>query len=354
MTLVNVGPIVLPGRGPNTTTGTTPGYSGVLIDAVGEKAAQIFQAPKTGLIRRIVCVTANITTGATLDARLETVNATGDPSGTLFGTNTNANLVLGSADDLIFKESADFTADAVVTRGDYLAAVIVWATPFVGNISRWGSIPSFFFPYSDVFNTGAWVKNAALCAIGVKYSDGSYEWCGSDAFIEESVNTLSVSSALSPNQVGNSFTPAARMTLGGFWVQTNWVAGGDFDFVVYGPDGVTPLSTTAIDADKSLATAGPAQYLITTPIVLSAGVTYRLVVKPGATALTVRERIFDNPAVLNMIELGTTFYKTSATNPTGLGSWTDDTSRRINMGLIITQIDDGVSVEVGHSNLFLK
>jgi len=61
-----------------------------IIDAAGEKVAFIFEAPKTGTIDRLLFRTLGVTSGATVDVRLETIDASnGHPSGTLWGTDTN-------------------------------------------------------------------------------------------------------------------------------------------------------------------------------------------------------------------------------------------------------------------------
>ena len=77
---------VPPNSGTSSTTFGTP----MLLNAASEEAAGVLYAPKTGTISKIGFLTGTVTTGDTVDARMETVSAAnGDPTGTLLGTNSN-------------------------------------------------------------------------------------------------------------------------------------------------------------------------------------------------------------------------------------------------------------------------
>ena len=75
----NVGVVFIPdpmlSTDPRSSTNTT-------MDGASEALWYVFQAPQTGSIRKLGFHTATVTTGCTVDARVETVSAAnGQPSG---------------------------------------------------------------------------------------------------------------------------------------------------------------------------------------------------------------------------------------------------------------------------------
>lgn len=76
---------------PPLTAAGAPSLGNYLLDANGEKAALVFAATAAKAIRKIHFRTGTVTTGDTVDCRVETVDtaANGDPTGTLHTTNSN-------------------------------------------------------------------------------------------------------------------------------------------------------------------------------------------------------------------------------------------------------------------------
>jgi hypothetical protein len=146
----------------------------MLIDAAGEKAGWVLRAPKTGNIRKVGFGLYTVTTGATMDVRIETVDmSTGFPTGTLWGTNTNASQVILDTDDYKWF-TTQLTSDAAVTRNDLIAVVIVNPQTSYGNMI----IPVFSddsrqLPYSAWYQA-AWSRLGGPI-MALEYSDGSYE-----------------------------------------------------------------------------------------------------------------------------------------------------------------------------------
>ena len=118
---------------PQAHTVSYPIISSVMaLTAVSYKGAVIIQAPKTGNISNIGFLASVYNTQADIDVRIETINASGDPSGTLWTANTN---VAYSVTSVGWKETAALTASAAVVAGDLIA--VVFANPASGTPS-WG------------------------------------------------------------------------------------------------------------------------------------------------------------------------------------------------------------------------
>ena len=111
---------------PSSVSGL-PNIGGVAytLDAGSEKAAVIDSAVAAKSIRKVRFRTGTVTTGATLDIRIETLDASGDPSGTLWAANTNVSHVLNATDDNVWLVTGALTADATLAVGDKYAIVIV-------------------------------------------------------------------------------------------------------------------------------------------------------------------------------------------------------------------------------------
>ena len=92
-------------------------YTAVAINnSANDAMGTILNPPQTGNVTDIAFALGTVTTGATLDARIETVgSATGDPSGTLLGTNTNGSLTIAGSDANTIK-TVTLTASASVTN----------------------------------------------------------------------------------------------------------------------------------------------------------------------------------------------------------------------------------------------
>src|SRR5688572_2287311 len=81
-------------------TGAVAPVVSLTLDASGEKIGWVLQAAATGAIDAIWFRTGTVTTGDTVDVRIETVDpSTGLPTGTLWSANTNVSVVIANGDD---------------------------------------------------------------------------------------------------------------------------------------------------------------------------------------------------------------------------------------------------------------
>lgn len=327
---------------PSWPTGcnTLPSNGTQLLDAAGEKASTIFIASVAKAIRTIHIRTGTITTGDTVDVRVETVDsaANGDPTGTLWTTNSNGALVIASTDDNVWK-SVTLTADtATLAIGDVFALVVVnGSVPGVININTYADMVASI-PYGDQF-TAAWAKTGTCPIIVPQYSDGSFEPlfgfsdCGG-------FTTTTFNSSSATNRRGNIFQVPFPTRTKGCWA---WVDGdGDFTVKLYDPDGTTVLATTATanTFQRGATTAAPYFLPFTGgAVTLTENTNYRLVVIPSTTTnLSTFE--FDVPlaAMLDMFPGGQNCHASVYTS----GAWVETTTKRGYLGVILDQFSDGV------------
>jgi hypothetical protein len=263
------------------------------------------------------------------------------PTGTLFGTTTNASQVVDSADD-----NAGFlvtlTADAAVTVGDAVALVIIndAGTPGTMNIhSTWGAATSNQFPYGVTNTSGSYAKvSVGAPAFYIEYDDGSTPNVGTLPILSNTAVTFN--SGTAPDERALYFQlpfpckiAGVDMGLGAF--------SGNAEVILYDSDGTTALATVTLDKDIGRGgTVGLGRVLFGTPVTLSANTNYRIALKPtSASNVVLYDYIFGDAANLGAMDGGTNFHLSTQTNA---GGWTETTTRRPVMSLLLSAFDDGV------------
>lgn len=120
MTLASVGPQYFPQRMGLALTSTTLGANVMTFDSSTDRMGYVGTAPITDTLTKIHFRVATVTSGPTLDVRVETVS-NGRPSGTLFGTNTNASHAVSGSNTW---QTVTLTAGAAMNDGDDFAIVL--------------------------------------------------------------------------------------------------------------------------------------------------------------------------------------------------------------------------------------
>jgi hypothetical protein len=317
-------------------------YQSMLIDAATEKTAFLFYAPKTGSIDRLCFMTQTVTLGTTVDVRLETVDtATGNPSGTLVGTNTNASQVIADANDSTWFE-VTLTAAASVTAGQFLALVV--ANSGSGNLNigatNAGTGMSSPIPGYTSLYTGTWTLNAGRMGIGaVRYDDGSYPHVSGLFPITSLATATDLHTGTTPDEVGNIFVAPISCTVAGLYALIiNWAPADTFELVLYEVSGGTVLA--AATGGGQSATTPNKWWQFATPQDITAGDTYRVVVKPtAATALRILDITVNTAAKDSMAGIGT--WGMTRCSRTNAGAWDDTaTTRQTACGLIVSHVMD--------------
>jgi hypothetical protein len=322
-----------------THISAAPDFGSILLDANGEKAAFVIQAPKTGSVRKVHFRTSTTTTGDTVDVRLETVSAAdGHPTGTLFGTNTNVAHIIANGDDNEMLQTAALTADAAVTVGDELAVVIVNGAAGNLNISIFNDLAGGF-PYNDHF-TASYAKSSTSPVLILEYSDATMvPIVGTVCHETESTVTSNATTWR-----GNIITPPFACRVVGYYFWPSSVTGAP-NVKLFDEDGTTGSLSDALDADKLGATSvlmrrrfnGSKTLAANEPVYIAAAA-------DGTNNLVWRVKDYDTQAIREGAEVAglyTKYVTADGASPANPAAWTATETRMAWMGLLIDQLDNG-------------
>lgn len=341
---------------PRTPAGvaTLPSFatSNPLIDAADEAAGWVVQAPKTGNIRKVGWGTRTVTTGCTVDVRVETVTA-GNPSGTLWGTNTNGAQVVADANDNVGFLTT-LTADAAVTKGQPIGVEVKNPPSSFCNmlIASLGDDTDLFVPGSYVY-TGSWTKLAAGAVIYFEYDDGTYAVIPGAMPIKDTITSTAMSTSTTPDNFGLRFKFPFPVRVVGYWLWADVDAAINVRLVTdawHEANATGGLALDAVAGDREGATSQGLQLgIFDTSVDLAANTYYRLIVQQTTTtSSTFYDYNILSLAAMNAAPGGADFHLTLSKDPTADGSWTNynsGTFRKPFMGLILSGF--GVSSTVG-------
>lgn len=332
----------------------SPSAANILLDANGEKAGTVFRPPKAGTFDTVYFRTGTVTIGDTLDIRMETVDATtGDPSGTLWATNTNNTQAVAATDDNTWFP-VTLTAGAVITDPSVpIALVIVNGT--LGNLniaagSPLGNCLADTRPvtnYGDNFQGGAWAKISQPLQMAARYSDTSHVPIPGISPYVSGLNT-NFNSATNPNERGNRFVMPFTARCVGVWFYVSKVANNP-TLRLYdggGASDLTVLESAVVDLDTTSGD-GYITALFDTSVTLTAGNVYRVAIAPDAGAVIApREASVVSTTLADAAIGGVSTYKSTRNG----GNWTDTATARYNAGPVIDAIDlSGGGVGAGRS-----
>ena len=312
----------------------------LLIDAASEKAAFIVRAAEAMTVDQVGWATRAVTTGATLDVRIETVGGDGFPTGTLWAANTNGSQVVADANDNTWFDTA-LTANAVFAKGDEFAVVIVNPAVSFGNLVVASELPPFWsHPYSTLF-TASWAKTNGSPVLALRKTGGAYAFIvGGSPF--SAINSVSVGTGTTPDEVGNIFRVPFPARITGWWEMLLPSSARDFDIVLY--ESTTALLTDSRDADKCAFTSNTSlqQGLFSGTAVLAPNTDYRIVHKPITALVNSPQSItVSAAAIMDGLNGGQNIRRTERTDA---GAWTETATERLLIGVLIDQLDDGTSL----------
>jgi len=335
------------------------------MNASGDRHAFICRAPKAGTLAGFGVRTGTAVTLVNgLRFSFQDVSATtGLPDGVVDQFQT---LAPGSVTASTWTEATALTHDGtgggvkrVVAVGDYVGCVIDF-TSFTGaeavnlingiGITIGGT--ELVETYHGDGSSGTYARALLFgAAFALRYDDGTYaafaQWCLPLAAITARAFTVSTT----PDERGMVIIPAITMAVAGAWL---WCTlPGDATIVLYdAADAV--LASVALDKDRRgtpTTAGGTAAALFAAPVTLTAGATYRLTCLPtDASGVSTTEFTVPSVAHLAACPGGAAMYLTTRTNA---GAWTDTTTQRPFMGLIISGIDTGTSTGGGGSYGFV-
>ena len=320
---------------------TAPAFGNMLLDAANEKAGAVIEVPKAGSIRKIHFRTGTVTTGDAVDVRVETVNASGDPSGTLWAANTNGSQTILFSDDSTWFTTT-LTADATVAIGDRIGVVIALSAVPVGNlnISRVGVMNADLMgvPYTDLF-TASWAKGANKPCIALEYSDSTFSHTP-NTYPVTALTSRTYNSGSSPDERGIKFqVPFKCRTRGLWWRGDTPVTAGTLRGKLYDSGGTLLVQTPSEDHDYFQIATTTYFSDFTAPQTLDINTVYRLTLLPETTTnLGLYEFSVNAAGIMDCFAGGQNVHLTTRTDA---GSFTDTTTQRALMGLLIDQLDDG-------------
>jgi hypothetical protein len=359
MTMVDVAPTYWP----QSPASTSPGFSSLLLDASDEVYAGIVRIKKAGTINRVHFRTATVTNGATVNVRLETVDASGDPSDTLFAANTETTHVIANGDDNTWIRTGTLTASATVAIGDLIAVVIENPTASPGNLNIVYSTSAGFTAspgnpgvFGPVRTTSV---DLAFPLVALEYDDGTFAIPMGAIPIDTASTVVTVDTARNPDEVALYFTPQFKVRIVGWWATLALVATADFRASLYASGNNTPLMTTDYDGDfiSNTGSRNVSEFFNDSPVTLDAGTAYYLGFQ-GLSTTDVSLRYWEvNSSYLNLLDclpgkqaMHYASRDRSSTTDPDAAAWTPITNRRLQAGLIYDQIDDGAGTGGGSAS----
>lgn len=334
-------PILWPGILGQTSGGPTLSGTLVTVSSAGHYGAYVFCAKEDMTISHVGFRAGSAVGSPTAEVRIETLDATGFPSGTLWGTNTNGTTGTVSSSTFVLQA---LTASASVSKGQIFCVKLAYASGTSLELQQWSSTDYNFqsvLPYG-VTNTGTPTKQVmngsfACMALGSS-STTFYQVPGAVPATNTSVggafnNTNSAKRGL-------RFTPPMSCRVVGIrWYNSTSV--GDFNAVIFNDAGTElSSSSTAFDGDfRSTSGNGAQSVFFDSPVTLTAGTTYRAAIEPTtATNVNVSGYTMPSTNYRSASRAGTTaHYTTFATS-----SWTDTATDQLPfLDIIIDQLDDG-------------
>ncbi|HTE19510.1 MAG TPA: hypothetical protein VK689_14165, partial [Armatimonadota bacterium] len=279
----------------------------------------------------------SLTTAQLLRVGLETLDASGDPSGTQYGGSAPATQTPVTATTY----EVTLPTPATAVAGDRIALVIQFdSTTGAVNVASAPAGPGSTgtgFPYIDTYNGSVWTRqSAALAVLSIRYNDGLYAAVG--AVPAGLLAAVTFNSGSTPDEIGNLINLPFPLEASGFWGQLDFDAAADI--ILYDGDGTTVLRSVSLSNLYRGGTAAARYELpFSSPVTLAKNTNYRLVAKPtSGSNVSVHRLTCLSAAHLDGMPGGQVIHETSRTDA---GAWSQSTAQRILLGLLASKLDDG-------------
>lgn len=352
MALQNIGGVLYAPAYPAAVS-SAPNFGTTVVDADAEGYGMVFKAPATGNITGAGTMTGTLTTGdASTLMQLESVSlaaSPGVPNG-IISANVSAAINVAASNTWY---NGTFTSSYAATLGELMAVTInrqaagalnTQFNMFADEAST--TVGIYDFPYSIVKTGASWALGGNAPVWAINYGGTYYPIRGASPF-SAAFTTTTFNNTSTPDVVGNIFIPKFKCRVVGIWLWADMDGAAAIKF--YDTDGTTSLGQATYALNERGGTSAGLFFFplddATGPASISPTVnsTYRVGVEPSSgTSLSVYDFTVSAAAFMDAFDLGQNFYKTTAKNPAGTGDWTNTTTQRVFMGLIIDQLDDGV------------
>lgn len=304
---------------------STPNDLSSTIDAAGEKFGFTAHFPPA-TYNQFEVFTGNITTGDTITWRLESVAenssvvgiSTGNPSGNLLCANSSGTITLGSADDLKWIRTSTMVASCTITVSTPAALVFYQTGSFNGNVrGNSGGFTTSQYSLSHTSNsTSGWVKSGAAGRFAALDNNLNYIPIVG-VFPSTAFPATAFNSGSSPSYRGSRIYLPTGLSIHATGAVLGAASLLYSDVILYDTAGVG-LATATLNVASSL-TVGKLVTLFDTPVSLSGGSTYYLMLKPRGTQNCTLNGLGMNTAAIANAYAPSYSRSATATTP---GTWT--------------------------------
>lgn len=308
-------------------------FTPMLIDAVGEKAAFVFGAPKAGVIDRVGFHIMTLTTPGTLNVRLETLDASGQPSGTLVATGASFSYVPSA----VGWQEVVLTTPLTVTDMQVFAVVIELATAGNISVSRMTGVNQFNFPYSALY-TGTWAKSNLAGVVAVRYNDGDWPY-NAGLWPISSMGATTHSAGNATSEFGNKATLPFGCQVEGLWGGMGSNQGNGV-VLLYAADGSTIITFAGFDGAQQASSNNTLRvFPFPDPVILDPGQTVYPIIRATSSTVIGARWLGWNPGVVSAVPGGDLMRR--VTRAVG-GTFAEVADSRYMLGFVISGIHDGV------------
>jgi hypothetical protein len=356
--------VQIPGGGvwiPRLTpfSNATPTMNSQLLAAAADRIAITFQVPKDGVLDqfefRLGTVTQAPASGIHCSIQ-DLTTAAAAPDGTedqfrvvTAGLTSNTWVAPG----LITSDGTDTGTKRTVQAGEILAAVLRFQS-FAGgdslNISSWQvnltsdfSWASWVARSTDSGSTYTISANTAPL-LALKYNDGTYAYLDGAGPPATTLNNVAFNNGSTPDERGLILRFPMPVQVSAVYARMSFnVAARDAEFRLYDSDGTSLLGNATLIANWMESTGGRyTRRRFASDIVLAANTNYRATLLPTqAGSINLFDVDVNTAAILGAMEGGTAWHFTSRTDA---GAWSETTTNRPLMGLLLTAIEDGTAI----------
>lgn len=331
-------------------TGTPSIATQQTLDAAGEYQALIFCARQAMTISHVGWRCGAATDSPTADTRVETVDTDGNPSGTLWATDTN--LVSGALTANTFALHA-LTASASITAGQMVCIKIGYnsGTSFVVQRVNNMHVSVGSVPYTITNTSGSVVKSLPPGALIIALGSSTTAFYDVTSLFPADSFTASAFNNTNSAARGLRFQVPFKCRCVGLRA---WLSNSSGDFNIFLADDAgseLSSSSTAFDGNHNVASANGTQNIyFDSPVTLSPSTWYRAAVEPSsATNTTVGFLTLPSADYRSGMPGGTNHHYTTLAS----GSWTDSATSSVPLlDILLDQLDDGVAtVAPQHGNM---
>jgi hypothetical protein len=337
--------------GPNKGLDMESYFTEQNLTATGQRQAWVFQVPATGTLNRFGFLLGTVSQAPANGLKFSFQDlSSGDPDGT---QDQFANVTAGITSNS-WLEPTDYMGSTglgsgtkrSVTIGDWVACVIEWVSFTAGDFLNfqflnWGTLGGVYDSgntYNDKYNGSAWTKDREPGIIALRYDDGTYKHIAPYWYPASALNSATFNSGSTPDERALKFQLPFTCEVSGAEVH-GLTLSNNCDLVLYDSDGTTPLVTHGMVAANSVSVSnqyenGRREQF--TPTTLLANTSYRLAIKPGGSNVTMYDFSVPAASYLGAVEGGTNWVLSTRTDA---GAWTDATTKRPWLSLLISGVD---------------